>query len=113
MITVANRIFVKPEFHDQFEARFQDRAGLVDGMAGFIANQVLRPAKEGDPFVVLTFWEDEASFRAWTESEEFRAGHARSGSLPKEAFSGPNKIEIHRVVQAVGTVKGADKLSKG
>ncbi len=55
MISVANRIHVNPEYHDAFEARFRERAGLVDGMPGFIANRVLRPTRDGDPFVVLTF----------------------------------------------------------
>ena len=98
MITVANRIYVNPEYHDQFEARFRDRARLVDGMPGFVANHVLRPTREGEPFVVLTFWESREAFEAWTRSDAFRQGHARSGSLPREAFSGPNVLEMHEVV---------------
>lgn len=98
MITVANRIYVKPEYHDQFAERFRERAGLVDGMPGFVANHVLRPTKEGEPFVVLTFWESRETFEAWTQSDAFRQGHARSGSLPREAFSGPNVLEMHEVV---------------
>lgn len=98
MISVANRIHVKAEYHDAFEARFRDRAGLVDGMPGFIANNVLRPTRDGDPFVVLTFWESHEAFEAWTTSDAFRQGHARSGTLPKDAFSGPNVLEIHEVV---------------
>lgn len=99
MITVANRLFVDSAYAEQFEARFRDRAGLVDKMAGFISNQVLRPVNEGDPYVVLTWWESREAFKAWTESEEFRLGHARSGTLPKEAFTGPNKLEVHEVFQ--------------
>ncbi|KQR40972.1 antibiotic biosynthesis monooxygenase [Deinococcus sp. Leaf326] len=98
MITVANRIYVNPEYHDQFAERFRERAGLVDGMPGFVANHVLRPTKEGEPFVVLTFWESREAFEAWTQSDAFRQGHARSGSLPREAFSGPNVLEMHEVV---------------
>ncbi|MCD0169006.1 antibiotic biosynthesis monooxygenase [Deinococcus sp. 23YEL01] len=98
MISVANRIYVKAEYHDAFEQRFRDRAGLVDGMPGFIANHVLRPTRDGDPFVVLTFWESQEAFEAWTTSDAFRQGHARSGTLPKDAFSGPNVLEIHEVV---------------
>lgn len=98
MISVANRIYVNPEYHDIFEQRFRDRAGLVDGMPGFIANHVLRPTRDGDPFVVLTFWESHEAFEAWTTSDAFRQGHARSGTLPKDAFSGPNVLEIHEVV---------------
>jgi heme-degrading monooxygenase HmoA len=97
MIAVANRIFVAPEYAEAFEERFRARARLVDGMPGFIHNQVLRPCQEGDPYVVLTFWESRAQFDAWVNSDAFKEGHARSGTLPKEAFTGPNKLEIHEV----------------
>ncbi len=43
-------------------------------------------------------WESRAAFEAWTTSDAFRQGHARSGTLPKDAFSGPNVLEIHEVV---------------
>lgn len=98
MISVANRIYVKPEFHAAFEERFRHRAGLVDGMPGFISNHVLRPTRDGDPFIVLTFWASREDFDAWTSSDAFRHGHARSGSLPPEAYSGPNVLEIHDVI---------------
>lgn len=98
MITVANRIFVAPEYAAAFEERFRGRAGLVDTMPGFILNQVLRPVNPGDPYIVLTLWETRAHFEAWVRSDEFRQGHARSGTLPAEAFSGPNKLEVHEVL---------------
>ena len=49
MITVANRIYVAPEYREAFEERFRNRARLIDGMPGFISNQVLRPVNEDDP----------------------------------------------------------------
>ena len=30
-------------------------------------------------------------------SEEFRKGHAQSGTLPEEAFTQSNKLELHEV----------------
>ena len=48
MITVANRIYVAPEYQGEFEERFRNRARLVDGMPGFISNQVLRPVNDGE-----------------------------------------------------------------
>jgi heme-degrading monooxygenase HmoA len=99
MITVCNRIFVNPEFADQFEERFKNRAGLVDQMPGFISNQVLRPVNDGDPYVVMTYWNSRADFDNWVNSDAFIHGHAKSGTLPKDAFSGPNKLEIHDVIQ--------------
>ena len=99
MITVANRIFVAAEYAEQFEEAFRQRAGLVDGMPGFISNQVLRPVNPGDPYIVLTLWNTRRDFEAWIRSDAFTQGHARSGTLPKEAYTGPNKLEIHEVVQ--------------
>lgn len=98
MITVMNRIFVNPEYAEQFEQNFAKRAGLVDTMPGFIANQVLRPQSPEDPYIVLTFWQSRADFEAWTKSEAFTQGHARSGTLPREAFTQRNKIEVHEVI---------------
>jgi heme-degrading monooxygenase HmoA len=99
MITVANRIYVRPEYADAFEARFRERAGLVDGMPGFVSNMVLRPVTEGEPYVVFTTWESRADFLNWVRSDAFAKGHAQSGTLPRDAFAGPNVLELHEVVQ--------------
>jgi heme-degrading monooxygenase HmoA len=99
MITVANRIYVKGEYADAFEKRFRERAGLVDKMPGFISNQVLRPVNEGDPYVVFTVWNSRQDFLNWVRSDEFVKGHAQSGTLPKDAFSRVNVLEMHEVVQ--------------
>ena len=99
MISVANRIYVAPEYAQAFEERFRNRAGLVDTMPGFLSNQVLRPVNEGDPYVVLTLWNSRADFEAWIRSDAFVRGHAQSGTLPKEAFTAPNQLELHEVVQ--------------
>ena len=102
MITVANRINVKPEYADAFEQRFAERAGLVDGMPGFISNQVLRPANPDDPYVVLTFWESREAFEAWTRSDAFRASHAKpktSGRAP--TYLEPPQFEGFEVLQEI------------
>lgn len=38
MITVMNRIHVHPEYAEQFEDRFLNRARMVDEMPGFVSN---------------------------------------------------------------------------
>ena len=70
MITVANRIYVRPEYAEAFEQRFRERAGLVDQMPGFISNQVLRPVNEGDPYVVFTLWKSRSDFLNWVRSDD-------------------------------------------
>lgn len=99
MITVANRIYVSPGYAEAFEKVFRERAKLVDQMPGFVSNQVLRPVNEGDPYVVFTIWNSREDFMNWVRSEEFVKGHAQSGTLPKEAFSKPNVLEMHEVLQ--------------
>jgi heme-degrading monooxygenase HmoA len=99
MITVANRIYVKQEYADAFEQRFRERAGLVDKMPGFISNHVLRPVNDGEPYVVFTFWNTRQDFLNWVRSDAFVKGHAQSGTLPKDAFSQSNVLEMHEVVQ--------------
>ena len=99
MITVANRIYVKPEYRDDFEAAFRERAGLVDKMPGFISNQVLRPVNEDEPYVVFTVWQSRQDFLNWVRSDAFIKGHAQSGTLPKDAYPRPNVLEMHEVIQ--------------
>jgi heme-degrading monooxygenase HmoA len=102
MITVCNRIPVHPDHAEAFEARFRERAGQVDQMPGFVAFRLLRPSKPDQPYVVLTFWESEEHFRAWTSSEAFREQHRSERTLAPEAFTGPVQLEIHQVVQESG-----------
>ena len=98
MFVVMNRIPVNSDYAEQFEERFRTRAGEVDKMPGFVRNQVLRPDKSGDPYVVLTVWKSRADFEAWVNSEAFKRGHARSGSLPAEAFLGQSKLESFEII---------------
>lgn len=105
MIVTCNRIPVNPEHAEAFEARFADRASLVDGMPGFISFQLLRPKNAGDPYVVMTFWESEEHFKQWTESAAFKEGHARSGSLPSQTFAGHPKLEIFDVIQSTTKIE--------
>jgi heme-degrading monooxygenase HmoA len=96
MIVVSNRIQVAPGHEQEFEARFEGRARLVEHRPGFVRLEILRPIKS-DYYVVLTYWEDEASFLAWTESPEFHEAHR---SRPRaEIFAGPNVFEMHAVIQ--------------
>lgn len=97
MFVTMNRIFVNPGYTQQFEQRFRERAHEVDKMDGFIRNLVLRPEQSGQPYVVMTFWRSESDFKKWVNSDAFKKGHARSGSLPKEAFSTDSHLETFDV----------------
>jgi heme oxygenase (mycobilin-producing) len=96
MIVVSNRIQVAKGHEEEFEKRFEGRARLVEHMRGFIRLEILRPINS-DYYVVITHWEDEASFRAWTDSPEFKEAHRNRPRA--EIFSGPNVFEMHEVIQ--------------
>ena len=97
MIVVSNRIQVAKGQEKEFEARFEGRARLVENMAGFVRLEILRPIKS-DYYIVLTHWRDEVSFRAWTDSAEFKEAHRNRP--PAEMFSGPNVFEVHEVIRS-------------
>ena len=110
MFIVTNRIPVAPGHETEFEDRFRNRAGLIDGSPGFIRNQVMRPVSrrwnfrtgeweaitEQGYYLVQTCWESEQAFWDWTQSESFREAHRNRP--PAEMFAGPNVLEIHEVV---------------
>ncbi|HHH35920.1 MAG TPA: antibiotic biosynthesis monooxygenase [Gammaproteobacteria bacterium] len=103
MFIVMNRIPVNPEFREDFEERFRNRAGLVEGAPGFIRNLVLRPVEDSsDCHVVMTLWESKAAFEAWTRSEAFARAHEKARHTPSEMYAGRNVLEMFEVVSDSG-----------
>jgi heme-degrading monooxygenase HmoA len=72
-----NYIHCTPEYVSRFEELFRTRAKAIDAMPGFINMHVLRPAAEGDAYLIVSYWETEQSFQHWMKSEAFLAGHKR------------------------------------
>ncbi|MBU2755825.1 antibiotic biosynthesis monooxygenase [Acidithiobacillus sp. CV18-2] len=97
---VANRVPVKPEFHQEFEERFRRRAGEVEKQPGFVRMEILRPVAEDGMYIVLTHWQDKAAFEAWLRSDDFKAAH--KNPLPKEAFGEGGGLEQHEVIISAG-----------
>ena len=62
---------------EELERRFGARAGEVERTDGFEGFELLRPVAGTDRYLVYTRWRDEASFRAWTESQAFHRGHTQ------------------------------------
>jgi heme-degrading monooxygenase HmoA len=75
-----NRMTVPDEYREKFEQMFRTRARAVDRRPGFIRAEVLRP-ETGNEYIVMTHWETQAQFEAWTGSEEYREGHRRVGEF--------------------------------
>jgi heme-degrading monooxygenase HmoA len=72
-----NYITCEPDYRARFEELFGTRAKAIDAMPGFKFMNVLRPKTEEDPFLIVSFWDSEADFKAWTSSPAFLEGHKR------------------------------------
>ena len=96
-----NAIDVPAEAGPELERRFAARAGTVDGAAGFLGFQLLRPVAGDDRYFVVTHWADEASYESWRDGDS-RAAH--SGEHGKPVASGASLLEFEVVLD----VKPAD-----
>jgi len=72
-----NYINCSPEYKERFEELFGSRAKAIDTMPGFIEMHVLRPGKEEDNYLIVSYWDNEEAFKGWTKSEAFIEGHKR------------------------------------
>jgi heme oxygenase (mycobilin-producing) len=72
-----NYINCDPAYRERFEYLFGTRARAIDTLPGFIEMQVLKPTQEDDRYLIVSHWENEAAFKAWTRSPEFLEGHKR------------------------------------
>ncbi len=72
-----NYIYCTEEYRGRFEELFASRAKAIDMMPGFAEMYVLKPQKEGDAYLVLSYWENEEAFKDWTKSPAFLEGHKR------------------------------------
>ena len=93
---VANRVFVKQEYNQEFEKRFKDRAGQIDQQPGFVRMDVLKPQSENTPYVILTYWKDEQAFNNWVGSEDFKIAH--QNPMSKDAFLEGGGLEQYEVI---------------
>jgi len=93
---VANRVFVKQEYSQEFEQRFKNRAGQIDKQPGFARKEVLRPQSEKTPYVILTHWKDEQAFNNWVGSEDFKIAH--QNPMTKDAFLEGGGLEQYEVI---------------
>lgn len=93
---VANRVFVKKQYTQEFEQRFRNRAGQINQQPGFVLMEVLKPLSEKTPYVVLTHWENEQAFQNWVGSEDFRLAH--QDPMAKDAFFDGGGIEQYEVI---------------
>lgn len=92
MYIAMNQFRVIADKTGEFERAWRERDTFLAEVPGFEEFHLLRgPEEDGVRlYASHTLWKDEASFRAWTESEAFRKAHAQ-GRL-SGIIAGPPKF---------------------
>lgn len=70
MYSVIHQLTPKPEYREAFEGLLKEMATMFEGVEGFIAHQLLRPRKEGDPYFAFTAWKDQEAWKTWMKTAE-------------------------------------------
>ncbi len=93
MYIAMNHFRVAPERAAEFEQGWRDRETYLHQVPGFESFHLLRgPEEDGARlYASHTVWHDEASFRAWTESEAFARAH-RQGRSTAGTILGPPRF---------------------
>jgi heme-degrading monooxygenase HmoA len=80
-----------------FEKSWKSRVGAVDTFPGFISTELLALPDRGE-YVVLTRFQDEASFNAWITSDNFTKGH-RGESY--ESYKDNPMLKTHKLYEVL------------
>ncbi len=72
-----NYIDCDADYAERFETLFATRAKAIDRLPGFYDMKVLKPSDGAGSYLIVSSWDSEESFKAWTRSPEFLEGHKR------------------------------------
>jgi heme-degrading monooxygenase HmoA len=100
MYIAMNNFRVLADKSEDFERAWRERESFLAQVPGFREFHLLRGPIENEVrlYASHTVWQDEATFRAWTESEAFRKAHAQGGRTASY-LAGPPKFVGWEVVE--------------
>lgn len=80
MFVALSRFVVKNDVSEsdmsaEVRAAFLDRPHLVDDAPGYVRMDVISPRDNPDEFWLITYWEDEESFRVWHRGHTYHDAH--------------------------------------
>jgi heme-degrading monooxygenase HmoA len=80
MFVALSKFVVANGMTEQVKHAFAQRPHLVDSAPGFVRLDVISPTDNLDEIWLITYWEDEASYRTWHHGHTYHASHCQ---LPK------------------------------
>lgn len=77
VFVAASEIAIAEEGAPRLEEAFEDRLGEVEDWPGFLGLEVWRDQHEAGRYLMVSWWRDEADFKAYMASAAHRRSHAR------------------------------------
>ncbi|MBT4519138.1 MAG: antibiotic biosynthesis monooxygenase [Halieaceae bacterium] len=96
MYIAMNRFKIAPGRENEFEDIWRQRESNLSEVPGFQQFNLLRGNSSDDHtlFATHVIWEDEESFKDWTNSDQFRKSHAKAGNATTQGlYLGPPCFE--------------------
>lgn len=91
MFLAISRFAVTNGLEASVREAFRMRPHKVDAAPGFIRMEVANPSDDPAEFWLLTWWQDEASFKAWHHSHAYHESHQ---GMPKGLKLDPERSKI-------------------
>ena len=82
---------VSNDMAPEVKEAFMNRPHLVDKAPGFIRMEVLTPQENPNEFWLMSYWENEDSFKVWYESHKYHDSHA---GIPKGVKLVPKSVWV-------------------
>ncbi|MDF2810426.1 MAG: antibiotic biosynthesis monooxygenase [Microvirga sp.] len=91
MFIAMNRFKVLKDAREEFEQRWLSRESHLHELNGFVEFHMLRGPERDDHVLYSSYtaWASKADFEAWTQSDQFRASHARAAGSGKLTLGHP------------------------
>ena len=96
MYIISNRIEVPAATREAFEKAFTDSMrDTLAGVPGLHRSTLMRPERDGLPYVSTMEFASKDDFVAWIRSDSFKASHSDEQAPGMQA---PNAIEQHTLI---------------
>ncbi len=89
---VVSHLRIDPDGGVALEDAFRDRLGEVEDAPGFQHLEVWRDTTGPGEYVMVSWWDGEADFRAYMGSDPHRRSHER---IPRDPHA-PHPVALHR-----------------
>jgi heme-degrading monooxygenase HmoA len=107
VIAIFNSLPVKEGAADKIVERFAESRGHGQGFPGFVSMEVLK-SSEGDEVLVITRWENRASFDARGRKMEMQHGNRKAPIRGASVIEGTERADLHKE-QAVESIRILDQ----